>query len=151
MRKILWINRSYLWHCKRCWTASWWSEYLFPLLSNALSTDNPSFKGTHWACFSMCFSSSIYQRCFFINLCVLCTLLVYHCLTDWGSPTGGVADVIRFFLINLNPHRERSLMEYLQDFDFIGLFLFVSGIVLFWLNTVENQVLICHNMIVYLV
>ncbi|RDB21176.1 putative transporter C3H1.06c [Hypsizygus marmoreus] len=53
-----------------------------------------------------------WRWCFFINL-----------------PTGGVAAVILFFFLNLNPHQGRSFKEHVEAFDFIGLFLIVGGIV----------------------
>ena len=80
--------------------------------------------------FLICFSSSVYHRCFFINLYVLYPLRTDHCLTDWDSPTGGVAAALLFFFLNLNPHQGRTLKEHLNEFDFPGLFLIVSGVVL---------------------
>ncbi|KAG6836786.1 hypothetical protein H0H93_003207 [Arthromyces matolae] len=50
--------------------------------------------------------------CFFINL-----------------PTGGVAACLLFFFLNLNPHQGRTFKEHMEQFDFLGLFLFIGGIV----------------------
>jgi hypothetical protein len=80
--------------------------------------------------FFICSSSSVYHRCFFINLYVSYPLHTDRCLTKWDSPTGGVAGALLFFFLNLNPHQGRTLKEHLNEFDFLGLFLFVSGVVL---------------------
>ena len=36
--------------------------------------------------------------------------------------------VILFFFLNLNPHKRRTFREHLSDFDFLGLFLIVGGV-----------------------
>ncbi|KAJ7109509.1 major facilitator superfamily domain-containing protein [Mycena epipterygia] len=53
-----------------------------------------------------------WRWCFFINL-----------------PTGGVAAVLLFFFLNLNPRPLRTLRQHNQEFDYAGLFLIVSGVV----------------------
>ncbi|KAF8643906.1 hypothetical protein AX16_008922 [Volvariella volvacea WC 439] len=53
-----------------------------------------------------------WRWCFWINL-----------------PTGGVAVAILFFFLNLNPHQGRTLQQHLEEFDFIGLVLMVTGVV----------------------
>ncbi|KAK0483776.1 MFS general substrate transporter [Armillaria novae-zelandiae] len=53
-----------------------------------------------------------WRWCFWINL-----------------PTGGVAALILFFFLNLNPHPGRSLREHAREFDFMGLGLIVAGVV----------------------
>ncbi|KAI6118806.1 MFS general substrate transporter [Pisolithus croceorrhizus] len=53
-----------------------------------------------------------WRWCFWINL-----------------PTGGLAGLILFFFLNLNPHRRKPLREYVHEFDFLGLALVVSGVV----------------------
>ncbi|KAH9483677.1 putative MFS-type transporter [Psilocybe cubensis] len=63
-----------------------------------------------------------WRWCFFINL-----------------PTGGVAAGILFFFLNLNPHQGRSFREHVADFDFLGLFLIVVGIVLVLLGFNESE------------
>jgi MFS family permease len=55
-----------------------------------------------------------WRWCFFINL-----------------PTGGFAIAVLFFFLHLNPTKKVPLKEMVKTFDFIGLILFVSGIVLF--------------------
>ncbi|EMD38555.1 hypothetical protein CERSUDRAFT_135443 [Gelatoporia subvermispora B] len=54
-----------------------------------------------------------WRWCFFINL-----------------PTGGLAFALLFFFLNLNPHKGRSLKEHVAEFDFVGLFLIIGGVVL---------------------
>ena len=78
----------------------------------------------------ICFSSSVYHRCFFINLYVSYPLCTVFYLTQWDSPTGGIAAALIFFSLNLNPHQGRTLKQHLNEFDFLGLFLIVSGVVL---------------------
>ncbi|KAF9053859.1 MFS general substrate transporter [Hymenopellis radicata] len=53
-----------------------------------------------------------WRWCFWINL-----------------PTGGVAALLLFFFLNLNPHVGRTFREHVQTFDFVGLGLIVSGVI----------------------
>lgn len=53
-----------------------------------------------------------WRWCFWINL-----------------PTGGVAALILFFFLNLNPRPGRTLREHAREFDFMGLGLIVAGVV----------------------
>lgn len=53
-----------------------------------------------------------WRWCFYINL-----------------PTGGIAAVILFFFLNLNPPKNRTLKELSDDFDYIGLGLLVTGVI----------------------
>ncbi|KIY72091.1 MFS general substrate transporter [Cylindrobasidium torrendii FP15055 ss-10] len=53
-----------------------------------------------------------WRWCFWINL-----------------PTGGVAAVILFFFLNLNPHQGKTLRQHASEFDFIGLTLIVIGVI----------------------
>ncbi|VDC06640.1 unnamed protein product [Peniophora sp. CBMAI 1063] len=53
-----------------------------------------------------------WRWCFFINL-----------------PTGGVAFALLFFFLHLNPHQGRTLRQHVADFDFLGLFLLVAGVI----------------------
>ncbi|KAN0112081.1 MFS amino acid permease [Russula decolorans] len=55
-----------------------------------------------------------WRWCFWINL-----------------PTAGVAGVLLFFFLNLNPHKGRTLQEHMDDFDFAGLGLLLAGTVCF--------------------
>ncbi|KAF8831183.1 hypothetical protein HHX47_DHR1000095 [Lentinula edodes] len=53
-----------------------------------------------------------WRWCFFINL-----------------PTGGIAALILFFFLNLNPKPHKSLKVHVREFDFIGLGLIIAGVV----------------------
>ncbi|KAI0040909.1 MFS general substrate transporter [Auriscalpium vulgare] len=53
-----------------------------------------------------------WRWCFFVNL-----------------PTGGIAFAILFFFLNLNPHKGMTLRQHAAQFDFLGLFLLVSGVI----------------------
>ncbi|KAF8485604.1 major facilitator superfamily domain-containing protein [Gautieria morchelliformis] len=53
-----------------------------------------------------------WRWCFWINL-----------------PTGGFAAAILFFFLNLNPRRGKSFSEHVNEFDFVGLFLIIAGVV----------------------
>ena len=83
-----------------------------------------------YSALSICFSYLMYYRCFFINLYVSHAPFTDYCRTERDSPTGGVAGGLLFFFLNLNPHQGRTLNQHLNEFDFIGLGLIVSGVVL---------------------
>ncbi|EIW84712.1 MFS amino acid permease [Coniophora puteana RWD-64-598 SS2] len=53
-----------------------------------------------------------WRWCFFVNL-----------------PTGGVAAVILFFFLHLNPHETKPLREHIAELDVVGIFLFITGVV----------------------
>ncbi|KAG2756045.1 MFS general substrate transporter [Suillus brevipes Sb2] len=53
-----------------------------------------------------------WRWCFWINL-----------------PTGGLAGALLFFFLNLNPHQGRPFRDHIREFDFVGLFVIVSGVV----------------------
>ncbi|KAG7092587.1 hypothetical protein E1B28_008930 [Marasmius oreades] len=53
-----------------------------------------------------------WRWCFWINL-----------------PTGGAAMAILFIFLNLNPTPKKSLREHARNFDFVGLFLIIVGVV----------------------
>ncbi|KAJ3793475.1 MFS general substrate transporter [Lentinula aff. detonsa] len=53
-----------------------------------------------------------WRWCFFINL-----------------PTGGIAALILFFFLNLNPKPHKSFKVHVREFDFIGLGLIIAGVV----------------------
>lgn len=53
-----------------------------------------------------------WRWCFWINL-----------------PTGGAAMAILFIFLNLNPTPRKSFKQHLHEFDFIGLFLIIAGVV----------------------
>ncbi|KAJ7048263.1 MFS general substrate transporter, partial [Mycena amicta] len=63
-----------------------------------------------------------WRWCFWINL-----------------PTGGVAGLLLFFFLNLNPHQGRTFREHVRQFDFVGLFLFVGGVVCLLLGFSQSQ------------
>ena len=44
-------------------------------------------------------------------------------------PTGGLAGALLFFFLNLNPHQGKSFREHIREFDFVGLFVIVIGVV----------------------
>ncbi|KAN0139534.1 Major facilitator superfamily domain containing protein [Lactarius tabidus] len=60
-------------------------------------------------------------------------VLVDHLSWRWcfwiNLPIGGFPGVVLFFFLNLNPHQGMSLQQHLSQFDFLGLTLFMSGIV----------------------
>jgi len=55
-------------------------------------------------------------------------------------PTGGVAGLVLFFFLNLNPRAGKSFREHVAEFDFAGLILFTGGIlcILFGFNESEK-------------
>jgi hypothetical protein len=59
----------------------------------------------------------------------------------YRRPTGGIAGAILFFFLNLNPRQGMSLQEHLRQFDFLGLGLFITGVVcvLMGLNSGETN------------
>ncbi|KAG9314833.1 MFS general substrate transporter [Chiua virens] len=60
-------------------------------------------------------------------------ILTEHVTWRWcfwiNLPTGGVAGVLLFFFLNLNPHQGRSFRDHAKEFDFVGLATAVSGVV----------------------
>ncbi|CAK5272288.1 unnamed protein product [Mycena citricolor] len=63
-----------------------------------------------------------WRWCFWINL-----------------PTGGVAGMMLFFFLNLNPHKGKTLREHVREFDFLGLVLVVGGVVALLLGFSESE------------
>ncbi|KAG1877930.1 MFS general substrate transporter [Suillus subalutaceus] len=53
-----------------------------------------------------------WRWCFWINL-----------------PTGGLAGALLFFFLNLNPHQGRPFRDHIREFDFVGLFVIIAGVV----------------------
>jgi MFS family permease len=47
----------------------------------------------------------------------------------FNLPTGGLAALVLFFSLNLNPHKGRTFREHIDDFDFLGLTLIIGGVV----------------------
>lgn len=50
-------------------------------------------------------------------------------VTFCPRPTGGIAGVLLFFFLNLNPHQGRTFREHIAEFDFVGLILIVAGVI----------------------
>ncbi|KAG2078130.1 MFS general substrate transporter [Suillus decipiens] len=44
-------------------------------------------------------------------------------------PTGGLAGAVLFFFLNLNPHEGRPFRDHIREFDFVGLFLIIIGVI----------------------
>ncbi|CAK5277387.1 unnamed protein product [Mycena citricolor] len=59
--------------------------------------------------------------------------LTEHASWRWiffiNLPTGGIAAVLLFFFLNLNPRPLKSFREYHEEFDYLGLLLIVAGVV----------------------
>ncbi|KAG2158308.1 MFS general substrate transporter, partial [Suillus bovinus] len=53
-----------------------------------------------------------WRWCFWINL-----------------PTGGLAGALLFFNLNLNPHQGRPFRDHIREFDFVGLFVIIAGVI----------------------
>jgi hypothetical protein len=49
--------------------------------------------------------------------------------TDSNRPTGGLAGALLFFFLNLNPHQGRPFRDHIREFDFVGLFMIISGVI----------------------
>ncbi|KAJ7204633.1 major facilitator superfamily domain-containing protein [Mycena haematopus] len=54
-------------------------------------------------------------------------------------PTGGLAGLLLFFFLKLNPHHGKTFREHVREFDFLGLFLFVGGVVCLLLGFNQSQ------------
>ncbi|KAH8104104.1 MFS general substrate transporter [Cristinia sonorae] len=64
-----------------------------------------------------------WRWCFFINL-----------------PTGGIAMVLLFFFLHLNPTKhDKTFRQHVDEFDFLGLFLIISGLVCVLVGFSESQ------------
>jgi len=68
-------------------------------------------------------------------------ILLYRIPQYFCRPTGGVAGVILFFFLNLNPHKGKTLRQHVNEFDFLGLALLMGGAVcvLIGLNSSETS------------
>ncbi|KAJ7367640.1 major facilitator superfamily domain-containing protein [Mycena albidolilacea] len=78
-----------------------------------------------------------WRWCFWINLFV--RFLGRILRLKMRRPTGGLAGLLLFFSLNLNPHRGKTLREHVREFDFVGLFLFVGGVVCLLLGFNQSQ------------
>ncbi|KZV68762.1 MFS general substrate transporter [Peniophora sp. CONT] len=63
-----------------------------------------------------------WRWCFWINL-----------------PTGGIALVLLFCFLHLNPRQGKPLREHIAEFDFLGLFLIIAGIITILLGFLESE------------
>ena len=63
------------------------------------------------------------------SICELLVLLAETLCLYPSRPTGGVAALLLFFFLNLNPHPRKTWREHSRQFDFVGLILIVSGVV----------------------
>ena len=62
-------------------------------------------------------------------------------LPHYLSPTGGIALVFLFFSLHLNPPKhKKTFRQHVSEFDFLGLFLIVAGVIclLLGFNQSEN-------------
>ncbi|KIJ49256.1 hypothetical protein M422DRAFT_205468 [Sphaerobolus stellatus SS14] len=65
-----------------------------------------------------------WRWCFWINL-----------------PTGAVVVIILFFMLNLNPHQhQKTFRQHVSEFDFIGLFALVGGVICLLLGFNESEI-----------
>ncbi|KAJ6479024.1 MFS amino acid permease [Mycena sanguinolenta] len=63
-----------------------------------------------------------WRWCFWINL-----------------PTGGIAWILLFVFLKLNPHDGKTLGDFVREFDFFGLFLLVAGVACLLLGFCQSQ------------
>jgi len=63
-----------------------------------------------------------WRWCFWINL-----------------PTGGIAWLLLFVFLNLNPQDGKTLREFVREFDFVGLFLLVTGVACLLLGFCQSE------------
>lgn len=54
-------------------------------------------------------------------------------------PTGGVAGLLLFLFLNLNPHKKTTVREQAKEFDFLGLLLIVGGIICLLIGFSNSQ------------
>jgi hypothetical protein len=54
-------------------------------------------------------------------------------------PTGGLAGVLLFFFLNLDPHQGKPFRDHIREFDFVGLFAIVAGVVCFLLGLNSSE------------
>jgi len=65
-----------------------------------------------------------------------CTFLTASC-----RPTGGFVVFLLFITLNLNPQKhQKSFQQHVAEFDFLGLFMLVTGIICLLLGFNENEI-----------
>ncbi|KAJ6479031.1 MFS amino acid permease [Mycena sanguinolenta] len=79
-----------------------------------------------------------WRWCFWINLYVE-YLVVNAVLTRALRPTGGIAWILLFVFLKLNPHDGKTLGDFVREFDFFGLFLLVAGVACLLLGFCQSQ------------
>ncbi|KAG2067607.1 MFS general substrate transporter [Suillus decipiens] len=63
-------------------------------------------------------------------------------LTDhvsWRWPTGALAGALLFFFLNLNPHQGRPFRDHIREFDFVGLFVIITGVLCFLIGLNSSE------------
>ena len=71
-----------------------------------------------------------WRWCFFINLYLLIFMAKFGSellITDF-RPIGGIAAILLFVFLNVNPVPKRPLRDQIAELDFVGLFGLVAGI-----------------------
>lgn len=54
-------------------------------------------------------------------------------------PTGGAAVALLFFTLHLNPHHGKPFRQHVREFDFLGLFLLISGVICLLLGFNQSE------------
>ncbi|KIJ07370.1 hypothetical protein PAXINDRAFT_102988 [Paxillus involutus ATCC 200175] len=77
--------------------------------------------------------ADIMIRTVWLDHCLVVLALAEHVSWRWcffiNLPTGGLAAVLLFIFLNLNPHQKRPLRDQVVELDFIGLVSLVTGVV----------------------
>lgn len=60
---------------------------------------------------------------------VECAKLLAPDILSGSRPTGGFSILLLFFFLNLNPHEGRTWRQLAAEFDYVGLFLLVTGVI----------------------
>ncbi|ETW81546.1 MFS amino acid permease [Heterobasidion irregulare TC 32-1] len=54
-------------------------------------------------------------------------------------PTGGAAVALLFFTLHLNPHHGKPFRQHVREFDFLGLFLLIAGVICLLLGFNQSE------------